>query len=67
MPGIAPIAFASTAFVGSRLALSHPWRRPLAAAFGEGGDLALGLRKKVRGVTPRRAAHGPWTPLRAGP
>ena len=67
MPSIAPVALASAAFVGSRLALSHPWRRPLVAAFSEGGDLALGLRKKASGVTPRRAAHGPWTPLRAGP
>lgn len=41
MPGTAIVALAAAAFVGSHFALSHPWRRPLVAALGEGGFLGL--------------------------
>ncbi len=41
MPGTAFVALAATAFVGAHVALSHPWRRPLVAALGEGGFTGL--------------------------
>jgi uncharacterized membrane protein len=35
------VALAAAAFVGTHFLLSHPWRRPLVAALGEKGFLAL--------------------------
>ena len=41
MAGTAAVALAATAFVGSHFALSHPCRRPLVAAIGEGAFTGL--------------------------